>query len=133
MDDLQAMCDDHLQWFKNGDREAAFFGLIETLSGILPHLIKRFREEPDEDMREFIVEVVLQHRNPESVLFLAGALYDRSPFVWKAALDGLVMLGGSESMEALGAARSRIFPNAAQQLEFLAWINEALQQMNHST
>jgi hypothetical protein len=48
---------------------------------------------------------------PETLAFLAEALGDSSPDVWKNALDGIVTLGGAEAAVVLSAAKSELKGN----------------------
>ena len=71
---------------KNGDFDAAFHGLIELPGHLLPDLEDAYRDEADPEIRALIVEAVWQQRSPTSVEFLAVALEDPHPDVWKQAL-----------------------------------------------
>lgn len=121
---------DYLELLRNGDRDAAFFGLVEAEPEIVPKLIERFRAETNQEVREFLVEVIWQHRDPSTVPFLASTLGDADPDVWKQSLDGLVTIGTVEAVNALLAARKRSFSCEAERDEFLAWIDEAIEQIN---
>ena len=79
--------------------------------------------EDDAIVRSLLVEATWQHRNPSVIGFLADALRDPMPVVWKQALDGLVTLASPESM--------RVLRSAADQecdAERCAWIEEAIEQ-----
>jgi hypothetical protein len=117
----------YLNRAKNGDREAAFCGLIELPRHLLPDLEDAYRDEADPLIRALIVHAVWQHRLPSSVGFLAAALEDPRPDVWKEALDGLVTLASAESRQVLELAKHR----AGEQDETLrAWIEEAIEQVD---
>lgn len=64
------------------------------------------------------------------VEFLAGAILDPVPEVWKQALDGLVAIGGTRSIHALHQAKVR-HPSLAtiQGTITVDWIDEALEQI----
>ena len=97
---------EHLQQFRKGDRDGAFFGLVELDHGILPELMAAFRSERDSRVLVFLVETIWQHRQPSAVSFLGEALRDSVPEVWRQAIDGLVTLASPEALEVLRAARS---------------------------
>jgi hypothetical protein len=77
--------------------------------------------------RALIVEAVWQHRQPTSVDFLAIALDDPHPDVWKQALDGLVTLASPESRKVLELAKSRL---AEEDAILRARIEEAIDQID---
>lgn len=90
--------------------------------------------EPDEDVRAYLVEVIWEHRRPDSAPFLARMLNDPSKKVWKVALDGLVLLGlpvvegGLGIDAALVALKAARAGASAKQLED---IDEAIDHIEH--
>ena len=115
--------DDYLQQARSGDVESAFHNLLELDPSALPALQQAYFLEEDPVVRSLLVEVIWQHREPSVVGFLANALNDPAPDVWKEALDGLVTLASPESLQRLqSAARSQRDP------ERQAWIEEAIEQ-----
>src|SRR5690242_3015237 len=96
---------EYLQRFRKGDRDGAFFCLLEMEHGIVPELMAAFRAERDSRVREFLVEIIWQHRQSSAIPFLKEALNDGAPAVWKQALDGLVALASSAALEVLRDAR----------------------------
>jgi hypothetical protein len=117
---------EYLQRFRKGDRDGAFCGLLEMEHGILLELMAVFRSEPDSRVREFLVEIIWQHRQPSAIPFLGEALHDRDAAVWKQALDGLVTLASPVALDVLRAARTRQFPTQRETEEFRRWLDEAL-------
>src|SRR5260370_28977495 len=109
----------YLDEAENGDFDAAYHGLIELPSHLLPDLEEAYRGEADPEIRALIVEAVWQHRSPASIDFLAGAFEDPHPDVWKQALDGLVCLASPESRKVLELAKSRL---GEQAVILRAWI-----------
>lgn len=87
-----------------GDSESAFHGLRELGVSCLPEIQSAYRSEPDSQIRAFILSVVREWRSPSSVGFLAEAIQESSPDVWKAALDGLVTLASAEAALELESA-----------------------------
>ncbi len=121
--------DDYLQRFREGDRDGAFFGLLEMDHEALPMLMAFYRAEPDRDIREFLVEVIWRHRQLSTIFFLGEALWDAESAVWKQALDGLVTLASLPTLDVLRAARKRQFPRQQDADEFGRWIDEAFEQV----
>jgi hypothetical protein len=108
--------------------QGAFCGLLEMEHGILLELMAAFRSESDNRVREFLVEIIWQHRQPSAIPFLGEALHDREAAVWKQALDGLVTLASPAALEVLCAARTRQFPVQRETKEFRRWLDEAIEQ-----
>jgi hypothetical protein len=119
----------YLNMAKNGDSDVAYHGLIELPSNLPSDLEDAYRGEADPLVRALIVKAVWQHRLPISVGILAVALEDPHPDVWKEALDGLVTLASPESRKVLESAKHRL---RGQDEVLLAWIDEAIDQMNES-
>jgi hypothetical protein len=121
---------EYLQRLRKGDRDGAFFGLLEMEHGILPELMAAFRSERDSRVREFLVEIIWQHRQASTIPFLKEALHDGATAVWKQALDGLVALASSAALEVLRDARTtRQFPTQREAEEFRRWLDEAIEQL----
>lgn len=119
----------YLSRFREGDRDGAFFGLLEMGHEVLPALIEMFRTENDCEARAFLVEVVWQYRQPSTISFLEEALRDTNPDVWRQALDGLVMLASPSALDALRSARARPFASQQEVDDFRQWIDEAIEQV----
>ena len=117
----------YLNEAKNGDFDNAYHCLLESPSHLLPDLEDAYRGEVDPEIRALIVEAVWQHRSPASVEFLAVALLDPHPDVWKQALDGLVCLASPESKRILELAKNRV---AGQDAILGDWIAEAIDQVD---
>jgi hypothetical protein len=105
------------------DRYGAREALIETDHAILPELIETFRAESDTDVREFLVEIIWQHRQPSIISFLGETLGDSEPRVWQQAIDGLVALASPAALEVLRKAR------VVATGEFRSWLDEAIEQV----
>jgi hypothetical protein len=82
-----------------------------------------YSRENDIVVRAMIVEAIWQHRQQSVISFLADALRDPAPMVWKQALDGLVALASPEVMTVLRSAANREI-----EAERRAWIEEAIEQ-----
>jgi hypothetical protein len=116
-----------LDLMRKGEREQAFFDLIEESPEVLPLLMMAFAAEKDPEVRESLVEVIGEHRVRESIPFLTRALDDDDPRVWKTALDALVTAGGEPALAALEAHRTRATKPDRQE-----WIAEAMGQIHDS-
>ncbi|MFO1457763.1 MAG: HEAT repeat domain-containing protein [Verrucomicrobiota bacterium] len=112
--------------FRKGDRDAAFFGLLELDRRFLPELMSLFPSERDAQVRAFLVEILWQHRQASIIPFLEDALQDPAPEVWKEALNGLVTLASPAVLGVLRRAKSR----RSDSNEFLRWVDEAIDQVD---
>ena len=74
-------------------------------------------------VRTTLVELAGQARSDQALPFLAEALADVEPRVWKQALDGLVSIGGPRAASLLHLAMAGAPPEKA------SWIAEALEQV----
>lgn len=118
----------YLELFRRGDTDNAFHGLLELDRNILPELMASARAQQDIRVREFLVRVIWQHREPTVIPFLGEMLFDSEPQVWQQALNGLVTLASPASLEVLRAARTRSFPTERAAKEFRRWLEEAIEQ-----
>ena len=128
MESATSQITEYLQRFRKGDRDGAFHGLLEMEHGILPELMAAFRSERDSRVREFLVEIIWQHRQASAIPFLKEALHDDAAAVWKQALDGLVALASTQALDVLRDARTRQFPAERATEEFRRWLDEAIEQ-----
>ena len=119
----------YLQQFRQGDRDGAFFGLLEMGPEALPTLMAMYHLERDKDARALLVEVVWQNRKLATVSFLKEALDDGEPVVWKQAVDGLVSLASCTSLDVLRSARAGGASKRQVSEEFCRWIDEAVEQV----
>ena len=111
----------------DGD-ENAYHSLLAASHNVLSPLIARYQRENSPEIRAMIVEVVWQHRRAQDLPFLALAVNDEAPGVWKQALDGLATLGGESAKSQLeGLLRDQASDNAKA-----AWIREAITQIQEA-
>ncbi|MFO0890391.1 MAG: HEAT repeat domain-containing protein [Isosphaeraceae bacterium] len=108
---------------RSGAVEDAFHGLQDLGTDALPAMQSAYHDEVDPIVRALIVEAIWQRRQPSTTDFLADALRDPAPPVWKQALDGLVTLASPASICALRSAWDR-----ETNPERRAWIEEAIGQ-----
>ena len=104
--------------------EDAWHSLVELGPEALPYLVAAFEGSDEVSVRFELIRIVSEYRSGDAAVFLAACLNDNEPTVWKAALDGLVMLRGNEATSALLAA------NGTAHAEKRAWIDEAIDQLN---
>ena len=125
--ELDQLTAHHLE--RLGDDEDAWFALVKASPAIIPLLASAFHSEDNAAKRATILNVIWHHRDHSIIPLLGEALQDSSPLVWKQALDGLVTIGGPESVSTIDAARSRKFSSDSGQIEFREFLDEALQQL----
>lgn len=106
---------------------SAFHSLLEAGPALLPRLMDSCRRETDRAVRAALVEVIWQSRRPEALAFLAEAVRDPEPAVWKAALDGLVAAGGEEAARVLASALADADDHPDPK-RYRAWVQEAWEQ-----
>jgi hypothetical protein len=109
--------------------ENAAFALAGAPDAIVPLLVSAFRSEPDATKRSAILKIIWQRRDPSTITVLGEGLRDASPGVWKEALDGLVTIGGPESIAAIEAANRRSFDSERDRDQFREFLDEALEQL----
>lgn len=122
----------YLEKLRQGEFETAFHGLTEASRSVIPRLIDAFHQERSPSIRAELVSIIWNHRQPEAAFFLAEALNDLDPKVWKSALDGLVTLASPAALQILQAASSRELPNKKQTEEFRQWVSEAITQVQEA-
>ncbi len=120
---------EYLQQLHQPDHDDAYFRLIEAEHAIVPRLIEAYQSETDSDIRATLIEIIWQHRQLSSLDFLAQALHDEHPEVWKAALDGIVGIGDDASRAILIQQQEWLQSQSAPSDLRLRWIEEALQQL----
>ena len=98
--------------------------LVEAGAAALPLVIEAFDTAQDPRIRLSLVELISEYRSNEAIPFLQKTLQDKSAAIWKAALDGLVILGTPEALHALHVSRATA-PDAQRWL-----LDEAMQQIN---
>jgi hypothetical protein len=119
----------YLTRLRDGQGEDAFFGLIEAGPGAVPLLIAAFAKPENRAVRADLVRCVWEYRERKALVFLAEVLHDPEPTVWKAALDGIVSLGGREAIRTLEAAHARLSAADARSGITAEWIDEAVEQL----
>lgn len=105
--------------------DTAFHTLIEGDKTIIPLLTQQFATRVCGTDRARIIEVIWQLRDKATILFLASALNDECPEVWKQAIDGLVTIGGDQSLATLKTVLDQLHNADARS----PWIAEAIDQI----
>lgn len=105
--------------------DTAFHTLIQADKTIIPLLAQQFVTRVCGADRARIIEVIWQHRDTATIRFLASALNDEYPEVWKQAIDGLVTIGGDHSLDTLKAFLDQLNTDDARS----PWIAEAIDQI----
>jgi HEAT repeat protein len=116
--------DYYIEKARSGDGDGAFHGLRELGADAVPAVQEAYRSEPDPPVRAVLVRAIWEHRDPSVIDFLAEAVQDRDPGVWKEALDGLVTLATPATERVL----ERII-GSGRDAERRDWIGEAIGQI----
>jgi HEAT repeat protein len=124
--------DFYLEKLRQGEFEIAFHSLIEAGRSIIPHLTNAFRNERSPSVRAELVNIIWNYRQPDTADFLAEALSDPDPKVWKSALDGLVTLASPSALQILETSSNRELLNKKQSDEFRKWVREAITQVQEA-
>jgi len=101
----------------------AWHSLVDLGEAALPCLVDAFADASEIAKKATIVSVVSEYRSAQAFRFLVECLRSDADPVWKAALDGLVTLGGPDVRTALQDA---IVGESQRKQE---WIREAIIQV----
>jgi HEAT repeat protein len=123
MQDLQEFVDHYVSELSGPNAFSAWHSLIEAGPSALPLVIEAFHAAPNPQVKISLVKLASEYRSETAVPFLVMCLSDRRSDIWKAALDGLVILGGAAAMEGLREARTTA-PRDQRH-----WIDDAMQQI----
>lgn len=107
----------------------AFFALLHLEDENLPALVNAYHQQSDLDIKASLVEIIWQHRQPETLSFLLEALQLQHDAIWKNALDGLVTIGGADGLNLLETERNRLLASPLATQNRLEWIDEAISQI----
>ena len=121
------MNDDVLVYVSTIEAENHLHSLLESERELLGILSSRFSVEPDAVRRQALVRLAWRRGEPGTSKFLAVALDDGNPLVWKEALDGLVSAADSDAMAILELARSISHEDKRQ------WMDEAINQVREKS
>lgn len=115
-----------LKAFRAGDDEAAMTTLLEAKEELVPALVEAYRQEPDPEVRAFLVTVAWERRETLSTEFIVEALNDPAEEVWQAALDGTVALASPEMLAILKSLRATERADPAATRRFQICIEDAI-------
>jgi hypothetical protein len=123
MQDLQELVDHYVSQLSGPNAFGARHSLIEAGAPALALVVDAFGAATDPHVKVSLVEIVSEYRTDAAVPFLQDLLLNRKPEIWKAALDGLVILGDHTALDALRESRVTI------SREMRPWIDEAIRQI----
>ena len=121
MSSPESTVDHYLGEFRAGRCAEAFHGLIELGPAVVSDLITAYEGATDLDCEVFVIEVISEFRLDSSLGFLRHALGRDDPRIWKAALNGMVMVQSRDAVDAMDHVLSSI-----QGSEKKEWIEEAI-------
>jgi hypothetical protein len=111
----------------------AYFSLIELDDPYVPEIIEAFYQEKDPKAQVLLVEVIWQHRLPESLPFLHEILRHESSAMWQCALDGIVAINDPQGIKILADEKARLeLLNDKTARERMEWIVEAHEQLKEA-
>jgi HEAT repeat protein len=122
MKDVREPVECYVAQLSTSKAEDAWHSLVEIGPTALPYLIEAF-ETADPQVKVSLIRVISEYRSTTAIPFLQPLLSDTRDDIWKAALDGFVMLGGQASLDALRFGRTTASP------ERQYWIGEAVRQI----
>lgn len=115
-----------VEQLKSSDNENAYHSLLEFEGDITSFLMIMYDQENDTAVKAQLIEIIYQRQQDSEVLrFLAQAVKQNAPTVWKTAIDGIVSIGGNEALTQLMVVQQEC---AAESLK-TEWIIEAINQI----
>ena len=115
---------DYVRQLRSNDN--AYHCLLEFTGDIAECLIAIFKEESDSTTKAQIIEILWRRQQDSHILsFLCGALRYEDPVIWKAALDGIVSVGGAKSLSIL---KDSLREDGLGEIK-KQWIAEAIDQI----
>jgi HEAT repeat protein len=126
MPDLREHVADYVRDLSGPARDDAWHSLVEVGPDALPYLIEAFHVSSDASAKLGLARVIAEYRSEDALPFFAECLRNAEPDIWKAALDGLVSLGGRATLDILTIARNTSTPDRRE------WIAEAVEQIREA-
>jgi hypothetical protein len=105
-------------------QENAWHTLVEAGTPALPRVVEAYHTSANRRAKLALLSVISQYRTFQALDFFAGVLASDDDHLWKAALDGLVTLGGKPSRRVLSEAIAASNPIKRE------WIDEAIAQID---
>ncbi len=133
MSEIAEYVEYYLQELRGRGWENAYFSLLGTDEASVPLLIKACRDEKSLGIRAVLLNIIWQHRAPAALDFLAEALRDREPKIWKEALDGFVAIDDPAGIALLLTEKERLLTQCPNETTRLEWIDEAIEQLHGSS
>ncbi len=119
--------DEYIQhYLERLDTENAYTALLELDKSAVPLLVQAFREEAEVWRRVILLDVIWRHRLDGTAEFLGEVLQDDQLEIFEAALDGLIALGGSDTIAILEAEKYRLLIIGGDPRVRIKWIDEAM-------
>jgi hypothetical protein len=119
----------YIEQLRGANSEDAFFALLHLDDKYLPTLINAYHQKSDIATKAHLVEIIWQHRKPDTLPFLVEALHHQHEAIWKNALDGIVTIGGTDSLNLLETEKNRLIANPLATQDRLEWLDEAIGQI----
>jgi len=108
--------------------------LTNTATEDVPALIAAYDAERNAKVKARLVEIIWQKRAPDSLRFLEQALQRPEAAVWRAALDGIVAIGGEKALALLETEKRRMYSNLSADMGLRAdWIDEAIDRISRDS
>lgn len=119
----------YVEQLRGAKSEEAFFALLHLEDKYLSTLMNAYRQQSDITVKANLVEVIWQHRQSDTLVFLLEALQHEHEAIWKNALDGIVTIAGENSLNLLESEKKRLLANPLIDQNRLEWIDEAVSQI----
>src|SRR5215510_13211857 len=123
MRDLREYVNHYVAQLTGPGADDAWHSLVDAGPAALPHLVDAFNRTGDRRVRVYLVQIISEYRSTEGITFFETLLKSDDAEIWKAALDGLVTLGGEAALHALSTAGASAAP------EKQTWLDEARKQI----
>lgn len=124
--DIDELLNFYVEQLGHQNNEDAFHSLLEFEGNILPSLFERYEQQDDADVKANLIEIVWRRKQDQQILqFLSKAANDTNPIIWKAAIDGIVSIGGHEALKLLKDIDRQVESSKNKH----EWIAEAITQI----
>ncbi len=125
----------YIQQLHSPDSENAYNALLtNTATENVPALIAAYDAERNAKVKARLIEIIWQKRAPDSLRFLDQALQRPEAAVWRAALDGIVAIGGEKALALLETEKRRMYSNLSADMGLRAdWIDEAIDRISRDS
>jgi hypothetical protein len=122
--DLQEYVNHYVAKLTGAGADDAWHSIVEAGPTAPPHVIDAFNRTSARRVKVCLVQIISEYRSTAAIPFFETLLRSDEAEIWKAALDGLVTLGGEAALDALSA----VSPSAAPEKQLR--IDEARRQIN---